>query len=371
MRIGVDATPLLGEKTGVGWYTFELIDAVAAQSPGDEVFALPISWRTARHLEVPPRPNVRAVRRVAPARPLWAAWDRVPFPPLELFLRCDVFHATNYVCPPAWRTPTVVTVHDIWFVKHPEEVSPAVARMGRLLPRVLDRASAVIALSHFAAGEVATWQPHLAGRVRVVPIGFHRRLPVSPTAAGQPQEPFVLMLGTVDPRKNLPLALDALRHLLDRGCRIRLVVAGAATPRVDVDALMRERNLTGADVVRTGYADDRRIAELLSQAAALVFPSRYEGFGMPLLEAMDAGVPVVATRAGAVPETVGDAAILVDPDDPEGLADAVWRVVTDEALRAKLVAAGHARAGEFTWEAAAAATRAVYEEVCASASALP
>lgn len=364
MRIGVDATPLLGEKTGVGWYTYDLVDEVAAQDPDDEVLAFPISWRTARALEVPARPNVRAVRRLAPARPLWTAWDRFPFPPLELFLRCDVFHATNYICPPAWKTPTVVTVHDIWFVKRPGDVPPAVARMGRLLPNVLDRTAAVITVSHFTAGELAMWQPAIADRIRVVPSGFHRRLPPpARTGIRHPDEPFVLMLGTVDRRKNLPLALDALRILRERGCRLRLVVAGAVTPMVDIEALLRERDLGAGDVVVTGYVDDQRVADLLSEAVALVFPSLYEGFGMPLLEAMDAGVPVVAARAGAVTETVGGAAILVDGGDAGEFADAMLAVVTDDQLRSRLAEAGRARAEQFSWRAAAAATRAVYDEV--------
>ena len=385
MRIGVDATPLLGERTGIGWYTHDLIDALAAGAPGDSVLAFPVSWRTARALEAPVRPNVEVVRRFAPARPLWAMWDRLDFPPLEWFVRCDVFHATNYVAPPSRRTPTVVTVHDIGFVLRPGDVSPAIARMSRLLPKVLRNAAAVIAVSEFTRQELAGWLPDVADRITVVPNGSHRR-PAPPATAAPPPprapgdtsagpdrlgrhqfaeggRPYALVVGSLEPRKNVGLALDALAILKQRGSRLRLVLAGGATPRLDVDALMAERGLGDEDVARMGYVDEDRLGHLMAGARMLAFPSRYEGFGMPVIEAMEAGVPVVAARAGALPETAGDAALLVDPDDAEGFADAMATVDSDDAVRARLVTGGRGRAALFTWERAAAATREVYRSV--------
>jgi len=377
MRIGVDATPLLGERTGIGWYTHDLIDAVAARSPDDSIAAFPISWRTARVLEAPARPNLEVVRRFAPARPLWAMWDRVPFPPLEWFVRCDVFHATNYVSPPSRHTPTVVTVHDIGFIQSPDEVSPATARMGRLLPKVLRRAAAVIVVSEFTRGELVAWLPEVADRTTVVANGSHRHRqpsgttpsdPATPTgdasaAQGRDRDPYALVIGSLEPRKNIGLALDALVILKRRGSRLKLVLAGGATPRLDVDALIRERDLGPDDVALTGYLDDSRMGPLLAGARMLAFPSRYEGFGMPVIEAMAAGVPVVAARAGALPETAGNAAVLIDPDDTEGFAGAMATLDDDEGLRTRLVDAGRARAALYTWDRAAEATLAVYRNV--------
>lgn len=364
-RIGFDGTPLLGPKTGVGWYTHELVDAVARQSPQDDILVVPISWRTARmlHLDPPHRPNVRVARRPAPARPLWAMWERVPFPPVEWLVECDVFHATNFISPPSLKVPTVVTVHDIGFVRHPESVSDAVRRMARLLPNVLRRASVVVTVSEFTRDELLWWLPDIADRVCVIPNGSHRRA----VAAADPRlphgPPYALMVGTLEPRKNLPLALDALRILKRQGRLLRLVLAGSPSPLLDVPAELRKRGLGPPEIVRTGYIDDARLVGLMGGARLFVFPSLYEGFGMPVIEAMESGLPVVAARAGATPEIAGDAAELVDPDDPEAFADAMWRVATDDALRARMAAAGHQRAARYSWDKAAAASLRLYHSL--------
>jgi glycosyltransferase involved in cell wall biosynthesis len=365
MRIGFDGTPLLGAKTGVGWYTHELIDAVAKLSPDDEMVVFPISWRTARHLNLDPphRPNVAVERKLAPARPLWAMWDRVQFPPVEWLVDCDVFHATNFIAPPSRKVPVVVTVHDIGFVHHPESVTPGVRRMARLLPDILRRAAAIITVSTFTCEELVTWLPEVAGRVTVIHNGSHARAAptVLPDAPATP--PYALMLGTLEPRKNLPLALDALRILRRRGVDLRLVLAGGRSNLLDVPLLLRQRGLGEPEVTRTGYIDDARVSALLAGARVLVFPSLYEGFGMPLLEGMEAGVPVVGVRAGATPETVGDAGVLVDPGDVEGFAGAMEQAAFDDGLRERLILAGRAQAARFTWARAAQATLDVYRRV--------
>jgi len=364
MRIGFDGTPLLGPRTGIGWYTHELIDAVATLSPADDLVVFPISWRTARRLSLDPphRPNVGVERKLAPARPLWAMWDRVPFPPVEWLVNCDVFHATNFIAPPSRKVPTVVTVHDIGFVHRPSDVSPGVRRMARLLPDILRRASAIVTVSEFTRSEVSTWLPEVADRITVIPNASHVR-PSGGDTGLSPGPPYALVLGTLEPRKNPALALDAFRLLRMRGLDLRLVLAGGESPLIDMPALLQERGLGAPEVVRTGYLDDRRVSALLKHARLLVSPSLYEGFGMPLLEAMEAKVPVVAARAGATPETVGDAGVLVDPDDVEGFADAMERVAVDETLRARLIEAGRKQAARFTWPRAAASCLDLYRSV--------
>ena len=364
MRIGFDGTPLLGAKTGVGWYTHELIDAAARLAPDDEMVVFPISWRTARHLRLDPPhlPNVSMERKLAPARPLWAMWDRVQFPPVEWLLDCDVFHATNFIGPPSRKVPVVATVHDIGFVHHPENVSAGVRRMARLLPDILRRTDAVITVSDFTRQELVAWLPELSDKITVIHNGSHAR--AAPEVGPDASAPsYALMLGSVEPRKNLPLALDALRILRRREVDLRLVLAGGRSPLLDIPAQLRKRGLGEPEVTHTGYIDDARVSTLLAGARVLVFPSLYEGFGMPLLEAMEAGVPIVGVRAGATPETVGDAALLVAPGDAEGFADAMEQAAFDDATRQRLIAAGHAQAAKFTWERAAASTLAIYRQV--------
>ena len=367
MRIGFDGTPLLGAKTGVGWYTHELIDAVAKVSPTDEMVVFPISWRTARYLKLDPphRPNVAVERKLAPARPLWAMWDRVQFPPVEWLVDCDVFHATNFIAPPSRKVPVVVTVHDINFVHHPEAVTPDVRRMARLLPGILSRAAAIITVSAFTRDELVAWLPDVGHKIAVIHNGSHTRVTPAAVPDGPAAPPYALMLGTLEPRKNLPLALDALRVLRQRGVDLRLVLAGGRSSLLDVPAMLRKRGLGEPEVTRTGYIDDARVSALLAGARVLVFPSLYEGFGMPLLEAMEAGVPVVGVRAGATSETVGDAGLLVEPGDVEGFADAMESAAFDEEVRARVIPAGKAQASKFTWERAARETVALYRQVTA------
>ncbi|MFN2506309.1 MAG: glycosyltransferase family 4 protein [Acidimicrobiales bacterium] len=364
MRIGFDGTPLLGPKTGVGWYTHDLIDAIAAQSPDDELLVLPVTWRAAKLVSPWTHPNVHVVHRMAPARPLWALWERVPFPPVEWFLKCDVFHATNFIAPRSWRVPTVVTVHDIGFVRDPASVGPDILRMAELLPATLRRAAAVITVSQFTRDELASWLPEIAGRITVVPNASRRRPVGPPPGDGSDRpEPYVLMLGALNRRKNVGLLLDAFRILRDRGVDLRLVLAGPASDLLDLDELLAARGMGEPEVVRTGYVEDPEVARLLAGARVLAFPSLYEGFGMPLVEAMEAGVPVVGVRAGATPETVGDAGLLVAPGDAEGFADALVAAAYDEGVRTALIAAGRVQAATFSWDRAAAAVLDVYRSV--------
>lgn len=363
MEVGLDGTPLLGPRTGIGWYTHDLVTALAAGHPDDRFRVMPVSWRTARGAAPPPGRNVEMVTRFAPARPLWALWNRLPAPPLEALLRCDVFHAVNFLAPPTWRTPTVVTVHDLSFVRYPEQCAPAVQRMAVLLPRVLRRAAAVITVSEFAADEVREWMPSVADRVLAVPNAPHPRPPApAAPAAVAAGPPTVLFLGALGPRKNLPLLLDALAVLRADGVAHRAVLAGPPSPLLDVPALLRERGLHDGSVVLPGWVSDADATRLLTDATVFAFPSLYEGFGMPVLESMAAGTAVVAVRATAVPEVAGDAAVLVEPD-PAAFADALRVVLTDDARRRALELAGRARAALFTWERTAHRTRAVYASV--------
>jgi len=367
MRIALDGTPLLGDRTGVGWYTAELIEALADEAPEDDIVVLPISWRAAKGMSRPDRANVSVVRRFTPARPLWALWNRMAVPPIEWLVGCDVFHGTNFLAPPSSRVPVVVTVHDLSFIRRPDQCRPGARRFAELLPAVLRRAAGVIAVSAFTRDELADWMPEVGERVTVIPPASHSRSAPSMTPSGVDHpaggHPYVLVLGSLAPRKNIPLALDAFVVLRQRRSDLCLVLAGPPDPLLDVGALLAERGLAPPEVVCTGYVDDARAAALLAGAEMLAFPSRYEGFGMPLLEAMAAGVPVVASRAGVTPETVGDAAVLVDPDDVEGFADAIARVADDAELRTTLVAAGRARSALFTWTATAKATLGLYRRV--------
>jgi glycosyltransferase involved in cell wall biosynthesis len=217
--------------------------------------------------------------------------------------------------------------------------------------------------SSFVRDEVVELLGLDAERVRVVPHGLDEpgRGDLDEAPRGR-SAPYVLALGAVEPRKDLPTLVMAFAELARDHDDLELVVAGPDGWGGEAfSAAVRASGLAGR-VVRVGYLDELELKSLLSGATVLAYPSLYEGFGFPPLEAMAAGVPVVATAAGAVPEVVGDAAELVVPGDVPALAEALTRVIEDDSLRARLIAAGRARAASFTWASAAASMVELYRE---------
>ncbi len=364
LRVAVDAIPLLGPRTGVGTFAAEVLRGLAGH-PGVDPVAYAVTWRRRQRLAAVVPPGVRPVTRAMPARPLWAVWGRVAAPPIEAFVgRVDVVHGTNFVVPPTWWAQAVVTVHDLTAVRFPELCLPATLAYPGLIRRAVRRGAWVHTVSQFVAGEVRDHFGVPAERVRVVPNG------VAPGPVGDPDvgralaggERFVLALGTVEPRKDYPALVAAFDRLAEGEGDLRLVIAGPdGWGAGALDGALRSARHRGR-VVRTGWVSDGQRAGLLAAAAVLAFPSRYEGFGLPPLEAMAAGVPVVATGVGAVPEVVGDAAVLVPPGDVEALAEALAAVLGDEGRAEDLRRRGRERVGEFSWDRTVAGLVRLYQD---------
>jgi glycosyltransferase involved in cell wall biosynthesis len=296
-------------------------------------------------------PDVRLSRLSfgGPGRPSALARDLVWYLALlPLRAGLDVLHCTTYRAPLRSRTPVVVTVHDLAVLRYPQHF-PAWTRLyGRTWLRPTLRAAArVIAVSEFTKREVVALADVPAERVRVVPNATDDSVFTAegPSAEGD----YVLALGTLEPRKNLPRLAQATRRL---GLELRLVGA-AGWGRVDVD---------GDGVRWLGRLPDDEVAALYRGALCFAYPSLYEGFGIPILEAMRCGAPVVTSAGSAMEEVAGPAAELVDPRDPAAIAEGISRAIE---RRTELRAAGLERAGLFSWETAARATADVYREVAA------
>jgi glycosyltransferase involved in cell wall biosynthesis len=253
------------------------------------------------------------------------------------------------------RSPVVVTIHDIGFIRFPELCTADTIQYGRLIRRALDRGAFVHVTSEYVGDEVRETFGIDDARLTRIPLG------VRSSSGGDPEggralagaTRYVLALGTVEPRKNLPVLVRAFDKVASVDAALYLVVAGADGWGVDEFRAACSVAQHGDRIVRLGYVSDSQRRDLLAGARVVAYPSRYEGFGLVPLEAMGAGIPVVASRAGALPEVLGDAALLVDPDDPGGLAAAVEQAITDEALRDELVRKGRGQVTRHSWQRSA------------------
>ncbi|HEV7177359.1 MAG TPA: glycosyltransferase family 1 protein [Solirubrobacteraceae bacterium] len=283
------------------------------------------------------------------------AWEQAVLPALAA--RAAALYSPANLAPVRYRR-NVIVIHDVAALRHPEAYSrPYVEYQRRLLPRLARDASAVITVSEFSRAEVIEALGAAPERVTVVPEGVDERFFAEPDPRPAAERhgltgPYALAVGTMSARKNLQALDQAARSLRERG--IELVLAGS-----DRGYLRGSQ----AGLRRLGYVDEDHLPGLYAGAVALAMPSGYEGFGLPCLEAMAAGTPVVAARAGALPETCGDAALLVEPSDAPGFAEALIVAACDEHDRLRLIEAGRRRAAEFTWTRTARLTDALIGEV--------
>jgi glycosyltransferase involved in cell wall biosynthesis len=317
-----------------------------------------VSWRRRSGLDGKLPAGVASGQRPMPARPLHWLWSRYDGPPLELFIgAADVVHGTNFVVPPTRRAAAVVSIHDLTPLHHPELSDGATLAYPGLIRRALQRDAWVHADSRFVAAEVVDAFEADPDRVRVVYPG----VPDLPDVGDQEAEEilrrilpagtrrYCLAVGTAEPRKDLPGLVDAFGAVAALHPDASLVLAGP--PGWGEQALgdAVAASPAQARIVRTGWLDARDLAALLRRATVLAFPSLYEGFGFPPLQAMRAGVPVVATRAGSLPEVLGDGARLVDVGDRDALAAALDQCLADDEVRQRLIAAGTAWVARFSW----------------------
>jgi glycosyltransferase involved in cell wall biosynthesis len=343
LRVAFDAGPLHGPKTGIG-YAVEAVHRALLDRDDVQLTEYAVSFRARL------APGTR--RLPLPAALAHRVWARTPRPTVDRWLPgVELVHGTNYVVPPS-RLPQLVSVYDCWFLRHPDHAHGDVYRAGRVLRAAVASGAVVHTSSHATEREVRSLFPEAA--VHTIHLGPLTLANPSarPPVAELTDRPFVLAIGTLERRKNLPTLVAAFGLLAASQPDVALVLAGgdgddAPAVRAAIDALGPGHS---ARVLRTGRVDEAERSWLLRHAAVLAYPSLDEGFGFPLLDAFQAGTPVVASTAGSIPEVAGDAALLCDPLDELALAHELERALTDDELRAGLSAAGSARWQSFSWQ---------------------
>lgn len=370
-RVGVTAEQLLGPVPGgIGRYVGQLASRLPdlAARDGGEVRLVIARHEPAELRSVGLDQERTAVLRL-PGRVVNRTWVRARWPslPRRVLAGLDLVHATSLAVPPVRRLPLMVTVHDLAFRHHPEVFPPHGRRWHEQAVGVAVREAARLLVPSAATGrDLADLYGVEPARVTVTPLGVAWHEPdlhgARRTLAGlDVLGPFVLAVGTTEPRKNLPRLVRAFSQLATALPDHHLVVVGPSGwgPALRPDA-------HGATRVRlAGKVPEGALHGLYALADVFAYPSLYEGFGLPVLEAMIHGTPVLTSDRGSLPEVAGDAAVLTDPTSVETIAAGIAELVTDSTLREKLSAAGRDRAASFTWEATAEATWAAYRGVAA------
>ncbi len=364
MHVAIDAR-LTGYTTGgIARYTRELAFALAELAPEHR-----FTWLMSRH-KAPSfavAPDQSRVRRTPLLTPPHHRWEQLTLPLELLRIRPNLLHSPDFIPPFRRSCPAVITIHDLGFLLYPETLTDESRRYYGQVGRAVQSAERIIAVSHSTARDLAE-RLGATRRVRVIHNGIgaeFRPQAVADVAATRRQygldKPYILFLGTVEPRKNVVTLLRAFRAVRARH-DVQLALAGRRGWLYEPVFDEIERLGLGGDVriIDNGPAD--HFPALYSGASAFAYPSLYEGFGLPPLEAMACGTPTVVADTSSLPEVVGDAALLHAPTDDQALADALLRLLEDEALHADLGRRGLARAARFSWRRAAHQTLDVYRE---------
>ncbi len=364
VRILLDYRPALRQRTGVGQYVHELARAIpAALGDGERLILFSSSWKD--RLPPDPLPSATVVDARVPVRVLNFAWHRLEWPPVEwLAGPVEVAHAAHPLMIPARRAIKEITIHDLDYLEHPERTDAEIRRdYPRLTASHARRADLVVVVSEHTARQVKA-------RFEVPPERLVLCRPGAPPPVFHPFHPVpgpIVFVGTIEPRKNLPMLFAAYARIVSRRPGVPpLVVAGR---RVDQSSSILDRlaamPAVAGRVQYRGYISDEERQALYGEASMLVLPSLEEGFGMTVVEAMQAGVPVVASARGALPEVVGDAGLIVDPTSVEEIAAAIERLLDSPEERRRRAERGRRQAARFSWSASAATLVAAYRDAMA------
>ncbi|UCD57123.1 MAG: glycosyltransferase family 4 protein [Candidatus Hydrogenedentota bacterium] len=372
MRIGIDATPI-SNRSGTGYYTQKLIEFLGrADSENEYLLFCPTGYLS--YLEHPGMfeyPNFRIIEVFTRGQLSQSMWKQFWLPRQIRRLGIDLFHFPSFIASLRAEVASVLTVHDLCFALFPE----AISRLRRpyyryVIPRSVSRCDAIIADSDSTRKDILTHLETGNGRVRTIhlgvdPVRFYHVADESERDRMRKQyslpTDFIFYVGTLEPRKNIPRLIRAFAYgVVSKGLPHHLVIGGRKGWLFD-DIFREVRALNLSEKVHfPGYIKHVDLAAVYSAARALAYPSLYEGFGLPCLEAMSCATPVIASGRSSLPEVVGDCALLVDPTSVESIADALRRICSDNEFHKGLSERGRKRASRFSWLTTAKETVEVY-----------
>ncbi|MCY3796594.1 MAG: glycosyltransferase family 1 protein [Chloroflexi bacterium] len=374
-RIALDYTPAFEQTGGIGRYTRELTAALAAIDSSSS-FRLFVAGAAKTQLPQPPAENFTWKPTRISAKWLARLWHRMGLRfPVEAFVGpVDLFHATDFVLPPTrTETRTLLTVHDLSFIRVPSTASPALkAYLDETVPRSVEAADHVLADSAATKSDLIDLYGTRADKITVLYSGVDsafsqvsdpKELERMRVKYGLQQVSYLLSVGTLQPRKNYSRVIEALSEVRQMGQDLHYVVAGGSGWLEDEMRQTIERTEMNDCVHLLGLVEDRDLPALYSGARLLAMVSLYEGFGLPALEAMACGTPVVTSNLSSLPEVGGEAALLVDPYDTGAIRDAIVKLETDADRRAQLIQAGFLQVKRFSWMRAARQLRSIYDEM--------
>ncbi len=381
MIIAIDYNAALRQIAGIGRYTRELVYSLLLEDQEAEVVLFyaardldPQGWGMAGLMQLRQQfPAIRPVPLPFTERLLAILWQRARVPlPIERWTgSVDIVHAPDFVLPPVHKAVTVVTVHDLTFRVHPETAHPRLRRyLERAVPRSLKRATAIIAVSQSTATDMQRWMGIEPGKITVIPHGISSHF----CRVVQAQEiervrdhyalyaPFFLHVGTIEPRKNLLRLMEAFQELqVPQGQPAPELLLAGRTGWLANPIIAAAQITPGVRLL--GPVPDADLPVLYSLATAVTYPSLYEGFGFPALEALACGTPVIAANTSSLPELIGELGLLVAPHDTEAIKHAMERVLTEPVLTSRARMQGPAHAAHFTWERAAQQLLGVYRGI--------
>lgn len=360
MRIGYDATILTRRLTGIGYYTLNLVEAIAKGYPEHEIYL----FAHKPLLKTPDYPNIKAVIKGSMQAHLFV---QMQLPGLARRYEIDIIHGPNFYLPLSCKIPSVVTIHDLSVLLFPEFHSFLHRQSQRFLLPSVNRADAVICDSFSTASDLVKLKPDVETKVHTVHLAVDEKFFIDSADMGIVEkyslpEEYILFVGTLEPRKNLVGLLRAFATICHKIPHDLVIAGGIGWKNTELYRTIEDLMISDR-VHFAGYVNDEDLPSLYRLASVFVYPSFYEGFGLPPLEAMACGTPTVTSNTSSMPEVTGESAILIDPHCDGEIAEAIINITQDSRKAEKLSKDGRLQAGKFKWEKTAVETIKIYQKI--------